>query len=155
MWPHNVRALWNTIDANSGATLASQWADMGEDRAGVGNTIVNDTVLIPNSIGLRTPPDDTSDALQFDISFPTATDGADDDVMYLVPDHGGDFFEMFEQPEPTLIQDPIRKDGGKLKYEYYWRAGHGLGFGSHRTDDGSGGNNAIDAVKIENVSALF
>jgi hypothetical protein len=75
--------------------------------------------------------------------------------MYLIPDHGGDFFSMYEHPEPTLIQEPVRKNGGRLEYEYYWRAGQAFGFGSHKTDDGAGGDVAYDAIKIENVSALF
>lgn len=154
LWKHNVESLWNTIDPNSGAALQSQWVDMGADAAGVGSTLVNDAVNIPTQTGLRTAPDQP-DTLQFDIEFPTASNGSDDDVMYLVPDHGGDFFQMYEQPEPTLIQEPIRKNGGALEYEYYWRAGQAFGFGSHETDDGSGGSVAHDAIKIENVSTLF
>lgn len=157
LWPHNVRALWNTIDANSGATLASQWADLGEDSAGVGSSVmVADDFLIPSQTGLRTSPD-SADRLKFDITgnLPTAANGDDDDVMYLLPDHGGDFFSMYEQPEPTMIQEPIRKNGGQLEYEFYWRAGQAFGFGSHQTDDGAGGSVAHDAIKIENVSALF
>jgi len=156
MYPHNVRALWNTIDSNSGATLKSQFMDLGDDAQGVGSSIVGGEFLIPSQTGLRTAPDQP-DTLTFDITgnLPTATNGSDDDVMYLIPDHGGDFFEMYEQPEPTMIQEPIRKNGGALEYEFYWRAGQAFGFGSHETDDGAGGSVAHDAVKIENVSALF
>jgi len=156
MYPHNVRALWNTIDSNSGATLKSQFMDLGDDAQGVGSSIVGGEFLIPSQTGLRTAPDQP-DTLTFDITgnLPTATNGLDDDVMYLIPDHGGDFFEMYEQPEPTMIQEPIRKNGGALEYEFYWRAGQAFGFGSHETDDGAGGSVAHDAVKIENVSALF
>jgi len=156
MYPHNVRALWNTIDSNSGATLKSQFMDLGDDAQGVGSSIVGGEFLIPSQTGLRTAPDQP-DTLTFDITgnLPTAANGNDDDVMYLIPDHGGDFFEMYEQPEPTMIQEPIRKNGGALEYEFYWRAGQAFGFGSHETDDGAGGSVAHDAVKIENVSALF
>lgn len=148
LWDHQTRALWNEIDNNSGVRQASQWLDLENDAQGVGQSIVGDQVLIPDSIGLRTPPDQP-DSLQFDIStFP-------DNSMYLIPDHGGDFFEMYEQPEPTLIDDPIRKNGGKVEYEYYWRAGHAFGFGSHRTDDGAGSDIARDVVRIDNVSSLF
>lgn len=156
MYPHNVRALWNTIDSNSGATIKSQFMDLGDDAQGVGSSIVGGEFLIPSQTGLRTAPDQP-DTLTFDITgnLPTASNGNDDDVMYLIPDHGGDFFEMYEQPEPTMIQEPIRKNGGALEYEFYWRAGQAFGFGSHETDDGAGGNVAHDAVKIENVSALF
>jgi hypothetical protein len=156
MYPHNVRALWNTIDSNSGATIKSQFMDLGDDAQGVGSSIVGGEFLIPSKTGLRTAPD-AADTLQFDITgnLPTASNGSDDDVMYLIPDHGGDFFEMYEQPEPTMIQEPIRKNGGQLEYEFYWRAGQAFGFGSHETDDGAGGSVAHDAVKIENVSALF
>jgi len=155
-WPHSVRAKWNTIDANNGAALKSQWMDMGDDAAGVGSSIVGGDFLIPEQTGLRTAPDQP-DTLQFDITgnLPAADNGDADDVMYLIPDHGGDFFSLYEQPEPTMIDEPIRKNGGQLEYEYYWRAGQAFGFGSHQTDDGSGGSIAYDAVKIENVSALF
>jgi len=155
--PHNVRSLWNTIDDNSGVSLQSQWLDMNADAAGVGSSVVNDMFLIPNKTGLRTAPDASGDPLRFDIkgALPTASNGADDDVMYLIPEHDGDFYQSFEQSEPTLIQDPIRKNGGRQEYEYYWRAGHGFGLGTHRIDDGSGGQIAYDAIKIENVSQLF
>jgi hypothetical protein len=156
MYPHNVRALWNTIDSNSGATIKSQFMDLEDDAQGVGSSIVGGEFLIPSKTGLRTAPD-AADTLQFDITgnLPTASNGNDDDVMYLIPDHGGDFFTMYEQPEPTMIQEPIRKNGGALEYEFYWRAGQAFGFGSHETDDGQGGSVAHDAVKIENVSSLF
>lgn len=167
LWKHPVAALWNTIDDNSGAAFQSQWMDMGADAANVGASVVNDAVKVPAQTGLRTAPDQPED-LRFTNSFPTRTNSSydspigdienftdDDDAMYLIPDHGGDFFEMYEHPEPTLIQEPIRKNGGALEYEFYWRAGQAFGFGSHRTDDGAGGDKAYDAVKIENVSALF
>lgn len=156
LYPHNVDALWNTIDDNSGANIKSQWMDLGDDARNVGNSFVGNEFKIPSFTGLRTAPD-ADDVLQFDITgnLPTATNGADDDVMWLLPNHGGDFFEMYEHPEPTLIQEPIRKNGGQLEYEYYWRAGQAYGFGSHQTDDGAGGSVAHDAIKIENVSSLF
>jgi len=155
-WPHKVRALWNTIDDNSGVALQSQWLDMNEDAAGVGTSIVGDDFLIPSKTGLRNAPDQAEN-LQFDITgnLPAASNGSDDDVMYLIPDHGGDFFTSYEQPEPTMIQEPIRKNGGQLEYEFYWRAGQAFGLGSHQTDDGAGNSIAYDAIKIENVSALF
>lgn len=155
-YPHNVRALWNTIDANSGASLKSQFMDLGDDARGVGQSVVGGEFLIPRQTGLRTAPDQP-DTLKFDIknNLPAASNGSDDDVMYLIPDHGGDFFSMYEQPEPTMIEEPIRKNGGQLEYEMYWRAGQAFGFGSHQTDDGAGGSVAHDAIKIENVSALF
>jgi len=154
---HSVDALWNTIDDNSGVSLKSQWADLGDDTRGVGSSVVNDMFKLPRFTGLRTAPD-ANDTLQFDLheeALPTASNGADDDVMYLIPDHGGDFFSVYEHPEPTLIEEPIRKNGGALEYEFYWRAGQAFGFGSHQTDDGAGGSVAHDAIKIENVSALF
>jgi hypothetical protein len=156
MYPHNVRALWNTIDANSGAQIKSQWMDLGDDAQGVGDSFVGNEFLIPGHTGLRTAPD-ANDTIQFDITgnLPTADNGDDDDVMWLVPDHGGDFYENYEHPEPTLIQEPLRKNGGQLEYEYYWRAGTAFGFGSHQTDDGANGSIAHDVVKIENVSSLF
>lgn len=145
LWDHPTRAKWNRIDNNNGVKQASQWLDLGSDAAGVGQSIVNDATLIPDNIGLRTSPDST-DTLQFGTGFPS-------DTMYLIPDHGGDFYEMYEHPEPTLIQDPIRAEGGKRKYEYYWRAGHSYGFNAHNLDDDS--SKAVDAVRIDNVSSLF
>jgi len=155
-YPHSVRALWNTIDDNSGVSIKSQFMDLGDDAQNVGQSIIGGEFLIPRQTGLRTSPD-SPDTLQFDIldGLPTAANGDDDDVMYLIPDHGGDFFSVYEQPEPTMIQEPIRKNGGQLEYEFYWRAGQAFGFGSHQTDDGAGGSVAHDAIKIENVSALF
>lgn len=154
---HGVDALWNTIDDNSGVSLKSQWADLEDDNRNVGSSVVNDMFKLPRYTGIKTAPD-ASDTLQFDLhdeALPAAQNGADDDVMYLIPDHGGDFFSVYEQPEPTMIQEPIRKNGGQLEYEFYWRAGQAFGFGSHQTDDGQGGSVAHDAIKIENVSALF
>lgn len=146
LWDHQTRANWNTIDNNNGVAQKSHWLDLGSDAQGVGQSIVNDSVLIPDTVGLPTAPDQP-DNLQFDITtFPS-------DTMYLIPDHGGDFFEMFEQPEPTLIQDPIRKNGGRLEYEYYWRAGQAFSFGSHRNDHTD--VEAADVVRIDNVSSLF
>lgn len=146
LWDHSTRAQWNQIDNNSGVKQASQWLDLGSDAQGVGQSIVNDSVLIPDSTGLRTAPDQPS-SLQFDITtFPS-------DTMYLIPDHGGDFFQLYEQPEPTLVQDPIRKEGGKRRWEYYWRGGQAYSFGTHQTDEGT--NKAKDVVRIDNVSSLF
>jgi len=147
MWQHDTAALWNAIDNNSGAVQKSLWLDLESDSAGVGQSVVNDAVTIPKKTGLRTAPDQ-NDSLRFDYTFP-------DDTMYLIPDHRGDFFENYEQSGPALIDEPIRKNGGKVEYEYYWRAGPAFGFGSHRNDDGSGDGVALDAVKIENVSSLF
>jgi len=145
LWDHQTRANWNQIDNNSGVRQSSQWLDLDSDVQGVGNSLVNDAVLIPDKIGLNTAPDAT-DSLQFDISFP-------DDSMYLIPDHGGDFFQMYEQPEPTLVQEPLRKNGAKVEYEYYWRGGQAFGFGSNQTDQYD--NTAKDVVRIDNVSSLF
>ena len=147
LWQHDTNALWNQVDNNSGAVQKSLWLDLESDADGVGSSVVNDAVTIPKRTGLRTAPDQP-DSLQFDYTFPN-------DTMYLVPDHNGDFFQMYEQSGPELIDEPIRKNGGKVEYEYYWRAGQAFGFGSHRNDDGSGDGEAIDAIKIENVSTLF
>jgi len=147
LWQHDTAALWNAIDNNSGAVQKSLWLDLESDSRGVGSSVVNDAVTIPKKTGLRTAPDQP-DSLRFDYTFP-------DDSMYLIPDHGGDFFENYEQSGPELIDEPIRKNGGKIEYEYYWRAGPAFGFGSHKNDDGTGAGEALDAVKIENVSSLF
>lgn len=145
IWDHTSRAQWNQIDNNSGVSQASQWLDLGSDAANVGQSLVGDQVLIPNTIGLPTAPDQP-DSLQFDVNFPS-------DTMYLIPDHGGDFYEMFEQPEPSLIDEPIRKNGGRQEYEYYWRAGQAFGFNAHDLDNET--DKAKDVVRIDNVSAMF
>lgn len=145
MWDHGVRANWNQIDNNSGVRQASQFLDLGSDAQGVGNSLVNDAVLIPDQMGLPTAPD-ADDTLRFDIPFPN-------DTMYLIPDHGGDFWELYEQPEPTLVQEPLRKSGAKIEYEYFWRAGQAYGFNAHNLDNES--SKAKDVVRIDNVSSLF
>lgn len=147
VWQHDTAALWNRVDNNSGAVQKSLWLDLESDNAGAGASVVNDAVTIPKQTGLRTAPDQP-DTLRIPYTFP-------DDTMYLVPEHNGDFFQMYEQDGPTMIDEPIRKNGGKIEYEYYWRAGQAFGFGSHRNDDGSGDGEALDAVKITNVSTLF
>jgi len=147
VWNHGTASNWNIVDNNSGAVQKSLWLDLESDAAGVGQSIVNDSVKIPQQTGLRTAPDQP-DSLRVPYQFP-------DDTMYLIPDHNGDFFQMYEQSGPSLIDEPIRKSGGKIEYEYYWRAGHAFGFGSHRNDDGTGDGVATDAIKIENVASLF
>ncbi|WP_226041177.1 hypothetical protein [Natrinema sp. DC36] len=145
LWDHSTRAQWNQIDNNSGVRQSSQWLDLGSDAQNVGQSLVNDAVVIPEKMGLTTAPG-ADDSLSFDIPFP-------DDTMYLVPDHGGDFFQTYEQPEPTLVQEPIRKNGGKIEYEYYWRGGQAYGFGTQRVDQYD--YTAKDLVRIDNVSSLF
>jgi len=147
VWQHDTASLWNRVDNNSGAVQKSLWLDLESDSANVGSSVVNDAVTIPQQTGIRTAPDQP-DTLRMPYTFPN-------DTMYLVPQHDGDFFQMYEQDGPTMIDEPIRKNGGKIEYEYYWRAGQAFGFGSHRNDDGSGDGEALDAVKITNVSTLF
>jgi hypothetical protein len=145
---HDVHALWNTIDNNSGVTQKSHWLDLESDSDGVGQSIVNDFIKIPEKIGLRTAPEYSAEELRFDVDFPTANNGTDDDVMYLIPDHGGDFYELYEQAQPQMSDTPVRKEGLKERHEFYWRAGQTFNL-NHRVDDV-----ATDAIKIENVSAL-
>lgn len=150
---HEVWALWNekgTFDTNQNM---SQWdlVNVPQDDAGVG---VNRRVLIPNSMGLRAPSGMT-EKLTFDISMPTTNnsgqgsqlDDEDDDVMYLIPQHDGDFYELYEQPTPD-VRGPLMKDGFRERWEYKWRAGV-VQDQTHRTDV------AADAIKLENVSTMF
>lgn len=151
---HPVWALWNEVGTNDSNGNRSQWeliqADF--DSAGVG---VNRRVLVPEKIGLRAPSGMTEN-LRFDINMPTATsadDGVgniatDDDVMYLIPRHDGDFYELYEEGGPT-VRGPIMKDGFRERWEYKWRAGVTQGF-SYRAE-----GVAKDVIKLENVESLF
>lgn len=156
---HPVWAYWNQLGTFDGAMVESQWelmqADDNEADIGVGRR-----VLVPQDIGLRGPTD-MDEGLQFDITFPTRTNSAydspvgdigeytdDDDVMYLIPQHGGDFYELYEQATPDT-RGPLPKEGFRERWEYKWRAG--VVQGQSFKADGA----AVDAVKLENVSALF
>lgn len=150
---HEVWAMWNEKGTYDTAQNMSQWdlISTPPDDAGVG---VNRRVLIPNSMGLRAPSGMT-EKLTFDITMPalqTTTGVSDlndekDDVMYLIPNHGGDFYELYEQPTPD-VRGPLMKDGFRERWEYKWRAGV-VQDQTHRTDV------AADAIKLENVSTLF
>lgn len=150
-----VWALWNEVGTNDSNGNRSQWDlinPQGDDAAGVG---VNRRILVPQKIGLRAPTS-MSENLRFDIDFPSpasgddgvGTIGADDDVMYLIPQHDGDFYELYEQSTAD-VRGPIMKDGFRERFEYKWRAGVVQGQ-SFRAD-----NMARDAVKLENVESLF
>lgn len=143
--PHNVWGDWNHYDTHSGAEVASTWAlvDATRNGAGVG---VNRRLTVPDNIGFDTPPS-MSDDLEFSIDFPTANNGSDDDVMYLLPDHGGDYFTVYESGTPRSRTVP--EHGWRERLEYMWRGGTVYN-NSHRLDDV-----AKDAIKIENVSTLF
>lgn len=152
---HPIWSNWNQIDDNSGESLASQWVDIdnSDQFLGVG---VENTLNYPESHGLRTAPDQP-DSLRFDLEFPSRTNSgyssplsdASDDAMYLIPDHGGDFWELYEQPTVDQRDSPIQLEGFRERYEYKWRAGQVFNFG-HRNED-----NLYDLIKIENVTSLF
>lgn len=151
-----VWADWNQYGTFDGAVVQSQWdlVDVTDNSDGVG---VRRRITIPRSIGLRGPP--STESLTFPIDFPTRVntgytsplDDAKDDALWLVPQHNGDFYELWEQGEPD-VRGPLEKEGWKERFEYKWRAGV-VYAQTHRTD--SSGSPAKDAIKIENVTALF
>lgn len=149
---HEVWALWNEVGTNDYNANQSQWDLMAADSAGVG---VNRRLLVPKQIGLRAAPSQ-SEKLMFDIDFPTPTSAddaageiaAEDDVMYLIPNHGGDFYELREE-STAMTRGPIVKEGFRERFEYKWRAGVIQGQ-SFRLD-----GVAKDAIKLENVESLF
>lgn len=155
---HPVWAEFNQLGDFSGASVESHWemVQASDDDADVG---INRRILLPNKTGLRGPPGGGD--LRFDVTFPTRTNSSfdsdlsdltdftdDDDVMYLIPNHGGDFYELHEQPSPDVRE--VDKEGWKRRIEYKWRAGVVQGQ-THKRDS----NIAQDAIKLENVTALF
>lgn len=153
---HPVWAKWNQLGTFDGAVVQSQWDLMQADdnEAGVG---VNRRLLLPDEIGLPTAPSQ-SGSLTFSIDMPSRVNTGytsplsdpNDDVMFLIPNHGGDFYELYEQGSPD-VRGPIEKEGWKERFEYKWRAGVVYGQNSHKRDT----NVALDTIKIENVTALF
>ena len=152
---HNVWSLWNEIGRADFNVNRSQWEMVQDDGAGVG---VTRNMVLPYSTGLRAPTG-MGARLSFDIHLPDAVNDpyedkpdtapdADDDVMFLIPQHNGDFYELYEQGTPDT-RGPLQKDGFRERWEYKWRAGVVYGF-SHRAR-----GQAVDAIKLENVSSLF
>lgn len=139
---HNVWAMWNELGTFEGTTGSekSQWQLVADnnDTGGVG---INRAIKIPDSIGIPSPTD-MSDRLSWDV------DVIGDDEMYLLPNHGGDFYQLYEQGTPDH-RGPLDKDGFRVRHEYKWRGGAAYGF-SHRA-----GGLAPDTFKLTNVSALF
>lgn len=156
---HPVWAEWNQLGTFDGATVESQWEMMQAD-ANSDNVGVNRRIQLPKQIGLR-GPSDMEEGLKFPLELPTRTNAGynspigdladytdDDDVMYLIPRHDGDFYELYEQATPDT-RGPLAKEGFRERWEYKWRGGvvQGQSFKS----DGV----AVDAIKLENVTALF
>lgn len=153
---HGVWSKWNQYGTYDGAMVQSQWdlvaADQNEADVGVQRRI-----RLPEDMGLPSAPSE-SGSLTFSLDFPSRTntsytsplDNADDDVMYLIPEHGGDFYELHEQGSPD-VRGPLEKEGWKERFEYKWRAGVVYGQNSHKRDS----DIAQDAIKLENVTALF
>lgn len=152
----SVWKTWNQVGTFDGATIQSQWevVSRGQDEAGVG---VRRRMSIPPTIGMPVAPDE-NDSLQLDITMPSREndgyssplDDGDDDVMFLIPQHNGDFYELYEQGSPD-VRGPINKEGWKQRFEYKWRAGPVYGQNGHKFST----DIARDVVKLENVSALF
>lgn len=148
----SVWAKWNAVGTADYNMNRSQWQLINADDVGVG---VQRRMNFPLKIGLRAP-DGMAETLRFDLSFPTATSAddslgsipVDDDVMYLIPRHNGDFYYLVEETTPS-VRGPLEKDGWKERWEYSWKAGVVQGM-SHRA-----GGGAPDVVKLENVEALF
>jgi len=153
---HPVWARWNQLGTFDGAVVQSQWNLMQADdnEAGVG---VNRRMLIPDDIGLPTAPAQDG-SLTLTVDFPARSNSgyvsplsdASDDAMWLIPNHGGDFYELYEQGSPD-VRGPLEKEGWKERFEYKWRAGVVYGQNGHARDV----DIARDAVKIENPTALF
>ena len=155
---HPVWSRWNELGTFDGATVESQWMMVdASDDAEVG---VNRRIRLPNFMGMRAPPS-MDESLQLDIDYPARQNqGYDspiseegdyedrDDVMYLIPNHGGDFYELYEQDSPDHRM--LEKEGWKERHEYKWRAGVVQGQTHKRASP-----IAEDAIKLENVTALF
>jgi hypothetical protein len=153
---HEVWSEWNQLGTFDGAMVQSQWDLMQADdnEAGVG---VRRRVLLPDDIGLPSAPGQDG-SLTFSIDMPTRQNtgyssplaDASDDAMFLIPQHDGDFYELYEQGSPD-VRGPIEKEGWKERFEYKWRAGVVYGQNGHKRDT----NIAIDTIKLENPTALF
>lgn len=153
---HEVWADWNQLGTFDGAVVQSQWDLMQADdnEAGVG---VNRRMLLPDEIGLPTAPAQDA-SLSLDIDFPARQNStytspladASDDAMFFIPNHGGDFYELYEQGAPD-VRGPLEKEGWKERFEYKWRAGVVYGQNGNVRDT----DVALDAIKIENPTALF
>lgn len=148
-----IWANWNQYGTFDGAVVQSQW-DLVEASDNDMNIGVRRRNNVPRQIGLRGPPDRSD--LQLSIDMPTRqntgyssplSDG-DNDVMFLIPEHNGDFYELYEEGSPD--HRVVEKEGWKERHEYKWRAGVTQGF-THKRD----ADLATDAIKLENVTALF
>jgi hypothetical protein len=139
---HDTWALWNGIQNNDGVTQMSHWVANDNDQVGVG---VRRTLNIQPEIGLPTAPD-ANDTLRFDVEYP-------DDTMYLIPEHGGDFYELYEQARPTGRDDPVPQEGFRERHEFRWRAKSVYNMGTYVNDDGE--YPAMDVIRLDNVSSLF
>lgn len=150
-----VWAHWNQVGTFDGAVVQSQWDLVRADsnNAGVG---VRRRITLPHSLSLRGPAGGGS--ISVDVDFPSRTNSsyssplsdASDDALYLIPQHNGDFYELHEEPSP-VTRGPLMKEGFKERWEYRWRSGVVQGF----THKQSSGSIAQDAIKLENVTALF
>lgn len=138
---------WNQYGTFDGAVVQSQWELVSADQnsATVG---VNRRITVPPTIGLPSDPAQDED-LVFNIDMPTANNGSDDDVMFLIPNHGGDFYELYERGEPD--HRVVEKEGFRERHEYKWAAGAVYGQNNHKFNT----DIARDVVKIENCSTLF
>lgn len=153
---HPVWARVNQLGTFDGAVVQSQWELMQAD-ANSASVGVNRRILMPDDIGLPTAPEQGG-SLTFSIDMPSRVndgyssplDNGDDDVLWLIPNHGGDFYELYEQGSPD-VRGPLEKEGWKERFEYKWRAGVVYGFNSHKRDN----NIALDTIKLENFTALF
>ena len=149
---HKVWSDWNQIGNNDGSGQRTQWESLSSEGQGVG---VDRQVGLPEYMSVRTAPSLPGN-IQIDVDYPTrsnsspstAARNSDDDVMWLLPDHNGDFFQLYEMPTP-MTRD-VQKEGFRRRVEYLWRYGHVFD-NSFKASSGAGN----DIIKIENVSALF
>ncbi len=138
----NTLASMTFRDTNDGADITNHWELMQpENNGGIG---VNRTLSIPKKIELASPPS-MDEKISIDLSGVVPSD-----TVYIIPDHGGDFYEVYEMGRPEIL-DPIRTEGGKERIEYIWKQGHVFNNSAEAREEGQ----ATDAFKLTNFSSLF
>lgn len=145
---HDVWSDWNQIGNNDGSGQQSQWDSLANNEVGVS---VGRRVGLPEQMAIRTAPS-LDGNIEIPVEYPdldsTDAGGGKDDVMFLLPDHGGDFVQLYEMGSP-MARD-VDKEGFRRRVEYLWRYGQ-VYDNSFKAESGTG----TDIIKIENVSTLF
>lgn len=145
---HPVHALFNKLDTADGAAIFTHWdvssGEMVADEPG----LIDRKIRVPEYIGLQ-----SSNSNAGNLSF--SIDSLGDDEALLIPAHGGDFMEMWEQGTPD-DRGPIEKEGWREVFEYKMWGGHAFDVtaGAEAPRDDSG-NRFPDAIHLTSVSSLF